>query len=429
MAAVTRPHRRGIGARLWVADRRGLAYELLSEAFAYYGEGAVEGLFAQKDVFRADGVSVVGPQEWIDAGEGVWVFAPVPDEPCEPIALPIVAESEHWIVVDKPHGIATTPRGSHVARSVTVAARRQFGSDVLSPAHRLDADTAGLVLLVKEPQWRGPYQLLFERRRVEKRYHAVARRGNFTSHTSRLHITKRNGIFHANVACVEPSCPCGGERYGLKSAAWQGVGVFGAEVSAFAKPPVANPPAANAITEIKLAGHYSLDAASGVSLPPALRFGVDVPCGLDADEYRLPRGGVLHGNVNCNNVEPQGAGETNESVRRASQVGMYEVRPLTGKTHQIRVAFAHLGLGIVGDRMYPVRDAAWEKAPAPEIAGENTPATRPSQLGAWAELGGVPLQLHAYYLAFRDPLTGEDVELASRHNLALWRSEAEYGQV
>lgn len=442
-----RPHRRGIGARLWVAGRRGRAHELLGEAFAYYGESAVEGLFSGVDVFRADGVSVVGAHEVIEEGEGVWVFAPVPDEPEQPIELPVVAESDHWIVVDKPHGIATTPRGSHVARSVTVAARRQFSSDVLSPAHRLDADTAGLVLLVKEPEWRGRYQLLFERRRVEKRYRAVARRGDFTEHTSRLYITKQNGIFHADVVCVNPACPCGGQRFGEPDVSGSRVDVFdgGADVSvgagalafsgegAMLKDDTLAP---NAVTEIRLAGHYTLDAGStvnGVStlnevstveLPPALRFGVDVPAGLDADDYQLPVGGALSGNVSNKNVNTQkvelhnvSAGQsinTQPAALLAPEVGMYEVRPLTGKTHQIRVAFAHLGLGIVGDRMYPVRDAAWGSGKA---VGRHVPST---QL-----VGGVPLQLHAYYLAFRDPITGEDVELASQHHLALWAAEAE----
>ncbi len=107
-------------------------------------------------------------------GERVWIFRPVPDEPAEPIVLDIVHEAERFVVADKPHGIATIPRGMYVAKTVTVAARRQFANDDVVAAHRLDAETAGLVLLTGDPQWRGPYQDLFANREVDKAYVAVA---------------------------------------------------------------------------------------------------------------------------------------------------------------------------------------------------------------------------------------------------------------
>lgn len=108
------------------------------------------------------------------AGERVWIFRPVPDEPAEPIELDVVHRAERFVVVDKPHRIATIPRGMYVAKTVTVAARRQFANDDVVAAHRLDAETAGLVLLTGDPAWRGPYQDMFARREVNKVYFAVA---------------------------------------------------------------------------------------------------------------------------------------------------------------------------------------------------------------------------------------------------------------
>lgn len=84
-----------------------------------------------------------------------------PDEPAEPIVVPIVEENERWLAADKPHGMATMPRGSHVAQTLTVVLRRQFTNDELVAAHRLDAPTAGVVLVTKARQWRGTYQKLF----------------------------------------------------------------------------------------------------------------------------------------------------------------------------------------------------------------------------------------------------------------------------
>lgn len=137
-----------------------------------FGEDGVRALHSG-DVF-ADYGRVLNDDEPYGAGKRIWIFRPVPDEPSEPIELDVIYRNERFIVVDKPHGMATIPRGSHVATTVTVAARRQFGNDQLVSAHRLDAETAGLVLLTTGPQWRRPYQLLFEKRLVTKTYQAVA---------------------------------------------------------------------------------------------------------------------------------------------------------------------------------------------------------------------------------------------------------------
>lgn len=137
-----------------------------------FGDDGVRAL-GSGDVFADYGRVLVNGEPYVP-GERIWIFRPVPDEPSEPIELDVIFQNERFIVVDKPHGMATIPRGSHVAQTVTVAARRQFGNDQLVSAHRLDAETAGLVLLTTDPQWRGPYQLLFENRLVTKTYQAVA---------------------------------------------------------------------------------------------------------------------------------------------------------------------------------------------------------------------------------------------------------------
>ena len=78
------------------------------------------------------------------------------------------------MVADKPHFLATTPRGSHVTETALARLRRDLGIPLLSPAHRLDRLTAGLVLFVVRPEDRGAYQTLFRDRRVRKEYEAVA---------------------------------------------------------------------------------------------------------------------------------------------------------------------------------------------------------------------------------------------------------------
>ena len=144
------------------------------EQWAQFRFGEVgRALFNDGDIFLDFSVPARADHPY-RPGERVWIFRPVPDEPAEPIELDVRHEAERFVVVDKPHGIATIPRGMYVAKTVTVAARRQFNNDDVVAAHRLDAETAGLVLLTGEPAWRGPYQDLFARREVTKVYYAVA---------------------------------------------------------------------------------------------------------------------------------------------------------------------------------------------------------------------------------------------------------------
>ena len=77
-------------------------------------------------------------------------------------------------MVDKPHFLATIPRGRHVVETALVRLRRELGLPELSPAHRLDRVTAGVLLFVVRRERRGAYQTLFRDRRVRKTYEAVA---------------------------------------------------------------------------------------------------------------------------------------------------------------------------------------------------------------------------------------------------------------
>ena len=100
-----------------------------------------------------------------------FIHRPVPDE--TDIDLPVILENDRIIIVDKPAGIATTPQGAYVARSVLVQARRKFGDSVIC-AHRLDRATTGVLLLVKEPPMRRAYHSLFSDQVVSKTYEFIA---------------------------------------------------------------------------------------------------------------------------------------------------------------------------------------------------------------------------------------------------------------
>ncbi|MFJ8822050.1 pseudouridine synthase [Streptomyces sp. NPDC102467] len=138
------------------------------------GDGTIDALIAQGRIVGPDGtpVTTITPYE---PGGHVWFHRDLAPETPVPFAVDVVYRDEHILIADKPHFLATTPRGSHVAETVLARLRQESGIEALSPAHRLDRLTAGLVLFVVRPEERGKYQTLFRDRLVGKEYEAVAR--------------------------------------------------------------------------------------------------------------------------------------------------------------------------------------------------------------------------------------------------------------
>lgn len=98
----------------------------------------------------------------------------VTDEPHIPFDLDVIYEDAGIIVVDKPHFLATTPRGMWYRETALMRLREAYGDDAITPAHRLDRMTAGIVVFVREPSLRGAYQMLFQEHRALKTYECLA---------------------------------------------------------------------------------------------------------------------------------------------------------------------------------------------------------------------------------------------------------------
>lgn len=231
-------------------------------------------------------------------GLQVWFHRELPDEVPVPFDIEVLYQDERIVVVDKPHFLSTIPRGRHVMQSVVVKLRDRLGLPELSPAHRLDRATAGVLLLTTEQRWRGAYQNVFRDRGARKSYLAVAGLRHELSFpvTVRSHIVKDRGVLRA---------------YEISGA----------------------PP--NAETAIEL-------------------------------------------------------------LESAGPHGLYRLHPRTGRTHQLRVHLASLGLPIIGDRLYP--------------AGADEPDDDPADFTD-------PLQLLAHTLEFVDPLDGSARRFVSRRSL------------
>lgn len=245
---------------------------------------------ADREVVEADGTPVdettVLPQ-----GAGVYLYRDLPDEVPVPFGIPVLYRDDDIVVVDKPHFLATMPRGRHVAQTALVRLRRELDLPELSPAHRLDRLAAGVLLFTTRRELRGAYQTLFARGEVRKTYRARA--------------------------AVNP----------------------------------------------------------GIELPRVLRSRI------------IKRRGCLQAR--------EEAGEPNAEtlVELIAPDGRYRLTPRTGRTHQLRVHMASLGLPIFGDPLYPK---------VVEVAADDFSA---------------PLQLLAHCLEFDDPLSGERRRFVSRYRL------------
>ncbi|MGV0042430.1 pseudouridine synthase [Mycobacterium colombiense] len=278
------PVRDGLGpARLRL--RGGL---VLAELTARFGAAARAKVLAG-EVVGADG-AVIDAGTVLPAGASVYLYRELPDEVPVPFDIPVLHRDADIVVVDKPHFLATMPRGRHVAQTALVRLRRELGLPELSPAHRLDRLTAGVLLFTARREVRGAYQTLFARGLVAKTYLARADIDPELElpRVVRSRIIKRRG--HLQAVC-EPGAP-------------------------------------NAETHVEL---------------------------ISAD-------------------------------------GLYRLTPRTGRTHQLRLHMASLGIPIDGDPLYP-----------------NIIDVAPDDFSA-------PLRLLAQRIAFTDPLTGARREFVSRRS-------------
>jgi tRNA pseudouridine32 synthase / 23S rRNA pseudouridine746 synthase len=271
--------------------------DFLAERFPHIAYDELVTRMARGDVLDHAGARML-PDHAYRAREKLYYYRDIPLETRIPFDEVILFQDEHIVVVDKPHFLPVAPVGRYVQETVLVRLKRKLCIDLLAPMHRIDRETAGLVLFTVQPDTRGKYQSLFEQRMVKKNYEAIApwRNDLQLPMTYRSHIVESDAFMQMREVDRE---------YGLES---------------------------NAETKIELL-------------------------------------------------------EINGELAR------YQLTPLTGKKHQLRVQMAALGMPILNDQIYPMhqRQAANEYAK--------------------------PLQLLAKNISFRDPISGAAREFTSLRRL------------
>ncbi|MDO4997705.1 MAG: pseudouridine synthase [Neisseria sp.] len=115
------------------------------------------------------------------AGEKIFYYREISreDEPRIPFDEQILHIDEHLIVVDKPHFLPVIPSGRFLRETLLTRLRlrpdlQHLSPENFTPLHRLDKDTAGVMLFSHNPATRGAYQTMFQNKVIQKTYHAIA---------------------------------------------------------------------------------------------------------------------------------------------------------------------------------------------------------------------------------------------------------------
>ena len=128
---------------------------------------------AAGDVVDEHGAPVT-PERPFERGLRLYYYRSLPAEPALPFEETILYQDAHLLVADKPHFMPVTPSGPYLQHTLLVRLKNRLGLPDLVPLHRIDRDTAGLVLFSVQPSTRGAYHSLFRDHQISKHYEAVA---------------------------------------------------------------------------------------------------------------------------------------------------------------------------------------------------------------------------------------------------------------
>ncbi|MDH5857641.1 pseudouridine synthase [Lampropedia aestuarii] len=171
------------------ASARGSVLQFVLQRFSHVPQAVWAARFAQQLVHDGDG-HVLQAEDAVERVQHIVYPRHPPQETVIPFDVEVLFQDADILVVDKPHFLPVVPSGNYVAQTVLSRMQQQLGLMQLAPLHRLDKDTAGLVMLSVNPATRDRYHALFRDHAICKRYEAVApadvRFATQVRHASRL---------------------------------------------------------------------------------------------------------------------------------------------------------------------------------------------------------------------------------------------------
>ncbi len=198
------PMRHGITAsRVWLPKKKAnnsdanwrTILEFLIERFPYINESILKERMLRGDIVDQHGIAITKDSPYAEE-LFLFYYREIPDEPEIPFKEKILFKDDNIIVVDKPHFIPVTPTGRFVKESLLARLKHHYQNEDISPIHRLDRETAGVVMFTNNPEVRGAYQMLFQQRLVKKVYQAVAAKTDLQFPlTRKSRIAKSNHFF------------------------------------------------------------------------------------------------------------------------------------------------------------------------------------------------------------------------------------------
>ncbi|MFT4021549.1 MAG: pseudouridine synthase [Acinetobacter sp.] len=170
------PMRNGVSAsQVFLPDLPQLKtiYQFLCQQFPHISPQEWQQRFNEGLIVTATG-KVLDIHQTYFCNQHIYYYRFLAHETHVPFEHNIIFENDHIIVVDKPHFLTMSPTGKYVQETLLVRLKKQTNNPALTPIHRLDRETAGIVLFSKQTTSRGVYQQLFAKREVTKTYHAIA---------------------------------------------------------------------------------------------------------------------------------------------------------------------------------------------------------------------------------------------------------------
>ena len=147
--------------------------DFLAERFASVDREEIAARMERGDIVDEHGTKI-HPHQGYRPHLRLYYYRELPPEAPIPFKETILYQDEQIVAVDKPHFLPVNPSGHYLQETLLIRLIRRLGIDSLTPMHRLDRETAGVVLFTVQPAFRGIYQDLFRRQAISKTYEAIA---------------------------------------------------------------------------------------------------------------------------------------------------------------------------------------------------------------------------------------------------------------